>query len=94
MKNWYKKAKIEELYVLSHGGGTIKVVMNGKPYTFGPIDDDFARQLAWDIKNKPQEHGKIFNLLRKRYSFNNTPDHKEEEKQKMLDQLYDEGYLH
>jgi len=84
--NWYKKAQVE-LAVLSNGGGTLKVLVNGKPYTFGPLDDDFGEDLAWQIRNKPWEHGSILSLLRKKYNLNKMQDDTEEDKGQMLSDL-------
>jgi hypothetical protein len=90
--NWYKQANVE-LAVLSFGGGTLKVLVNGSPYTFGPLDDDFAEDLAKKIRYRPWEHGSILNLLKRKYNLNKMQDDTEEDKEQMLDQLYDEGHL-
>ncbi len=65
--NWYKWAQIE-LEFVSYFDGPFKVGINGKLYTFYIYDKDFAMNLKWQIENQPFRHGKILNLLKKRYS--------------------------
>ena len=85
--NWYKKAKVNLDFISSDSYGNFKVLVNGNPYNFGPVDKDFADTLAWQIRNQPWKHGNILNLLKKKYNLNKMSDDTEEDKQQMLSEL-------
>jgi hypothetical protein len=85
--NWYKKAKVNLDFISSDSYGDFKVLVNGKPYTFGPVDKDFAETLAWQIRKQPWKHGGILNLLKQKYNLNKMHDDTEEEKERMLSDI-------
>ena len=91
MMNWYKQAQIKIEAPNYEDYGNLKVLVDGKPYSFGPIDKDIGRNLVKQIRNQPWEHGNIFNMLRIKYNLKNKET--DDDRQLMLNQLYEEGYL-
>ncbi len=91
--NWYKKAKVNLDFLASDSYGNFKVLVNGNPYTFGPLDKDFAENLARQIRNQPWEHGNILNLLKQKYNLNKMQGDTKEDKGQMLSDLPSQNEL-
>ena len=85
--SWYKKtqSKVKLDFISYDSHGTFKVLINDDPYTFGPLDKDFAENLKLQIRQRPWEHGNILNLLKQKYNLKNIRNNTEEEQ--MLSEL-------
>jgi hypothetical protein len=97
--SWYKIAKLVLDFLSYDSYGNFNVSINGKKYTYYNVSPFFAEKYKWMIENSPRSHGKVLEGLKK---FRDTEKHNQlnppvddtnEEKQQMLEELYDKGYL-
>lgn len=98
--NWYKQAGMNLQYLSHDSYGNMRILVNGTPYTFYDVSPYWRDKIKWMIEKSNIPHAKIYHQHIKQFSdpkrhkeLNPPQDHTEEEKNQMMDQLVNEGYL-
>ena len=98
--NWYKKAKGPILDFLSHNSyGELRISINGNSYTYYGVSPYWANKLKWMIEKSNIPSGIIIQRLKKfsdpkKYKeLNPSTGHSTEEKQEIMNELYERGIL-
>ena len=63
--SWYKKAQSPNIQFLSYNSyGNLKVLINGKPYTYYEVSPTIKDKIEWMINNYKIPRGVILNQLK------------------------------